>query len=126
MTIGFSSATPSEKILLDKYSHADSYQTVKRKLHTLYPVYYRLSITQKNSIRLYEVIDQPANHVSRLTTLGKPCVTGSTKKVYAGDRTRDLAVPRSTATPTWLPLRVSKADFEFTKGRSEKVFRWEK
>ncbi|KAK4364793.1 hypothetical protein RND71_016151 [Anisodus tanguticus] len=30
---------------------------------------------------------------------------GSTKKVYAGDRTRDLAVPRSTATPTWLPLQ---------------------
>ncbi|KAK4357712.1 hypothetical protein RND71_023322 [Anisodus tanguticus] len=41
----------------------------------------------------------PANHVSRLTTLGKPCVTGSTKKIYARDRTRDLAVPRSTATP---------------------------
>ncbi|KAK4367510.1 hypothetical protein RND71_011302 [Anisodus tanguticus] len=28
--------------------------------------------------------------------------------VYAGDRTRDFAVPRSTATPTWLPLRVKK------------------
>ncbi|KAK4340999.1 hypothetical protein RND71_039500 [Anisodus tanguticus] len=35
---------------------------------------------------------------------------GSTKKVYAGDRTRDLAVPRSTATPTWLPLRTLKND----------------
>ncbi|KAK4375988.1 hypothetical protein RND71_006665 [Anisodus tanguticus] len=34
-----------------------------------------------------------------------PKAIGSTKKVYAGDRTRDLAVPRSTATPTWLPLR---------------------
>ncbi|KAK4342730.1 hypothetical protein RND71_038546 [Anisodus tanguticus] len=39
--------------------------------------------------------------------------TGSTKKVYAGDRTRDLAILRSTATPTWLPLRRTLPDVQF-------------
>ncbi|KAK4344712.1 hypothetical protein RND71_034888 [Anisodus tanguticus] len=64
--------------------------------------------------------------VSRLTTLGKPCVTGSTKKVYAGDRTRDLAVPRSTATPTWLPCGTEEAqgllmDLEYKEARDLKT-----
>ncbi|KAK4364357.1 hypothetical protein RND71_015715 [Anisodus tanguticus] len=61
---------------------------------------------------------KPANHVSRLTTLGKPGVTGSTKKVYAGDRTRDLAIPRSTATPTWLLLRLCLTSLSILLNRS--------
>ncbi|KAK4355700.1 hypothetical protein RND71_024671 [Anisodus tanguticus] len=51
--------------------------------------------------------EQPANHVSRLITLDKPCVTGSTKKVYAGDRTRDLAY----SPDKYLILNAENSDF---------------
>ncbi|KAK4358224.1 hypothetical protein RND71_023834 [Anisodus tanguticus] len=46
----------------------------------------RIRIAYKVNIKDILEQGQPANHVSRLTTLDKPCVTGSTKKVYAGDR----------------------------------------